>query len=281
MRVTRRPRSYRPPQETIPELFPATIRTSFQKRAFRPWRVLMPAVPRGGILTSILTHRTTRPASIALAATLLLAPLATLAPASRAQEVTVSSSSSATSERWLHVRVIDSGHKGETVRVNVPLEMAEKVLPAIHKDRLHNGKVQINHSDIEGVDLKALLEAVRSSKDGEYVTVQSNDNDVRVAKQAGYMVVHVTEKGFKSTRSDKDKSDKSAEKSEKSYERSRVDVRVPMKVVEALLSAGKDELDVVAALRALSAHGGDTELVSVKSEDSTVRVWLDSKNVSD
>jgi len=95
------------------------------------------------------------------------------------------------------------------------------------------------------------------------------------------MVVHVTEKGFKSTRSDKDKSDKSAEKSEKSYERSRVDVRVPMKVVEALLSAGKDELDVVAALRALSAHGGDTELVSVKSEDSTVRVWLDSKNVSD
>jgi len=210
--------------------------------------------------------------------------LATLAPASRAQEVTVSSSSSATSERWLHVRVIDSGHKGETVRVNVPLEMAEKVLPAIHKDRLHNGKVQINHSDIEGVDLKALLEAVRSSKDGEYVTVQSNDNDVRVAKQAGYMVVHVTEKGFKPgklEKDDKDKSDKSADKSERSYERSRVDVKIPMKVVEALLSAGQDELDILAALRALSAHGGDTELVTVKSDDSTVRVWLDSKNVSD
>jgi stalled ribosome rescue protein Dom34 len=162
--------------------------------------------------------------------------------------------------------------------------MAEKVLPAINKDRLHNGKVQINRSDLEGVDLKALLEAVRSSKDGEYVTVQSDDNDVRVAKQAGYMVVHVTEKGFKSGKSDKDKadkSDKSADKSDKSYERSRVDVKVPMKVVEALLSAGKDELDVLAALRALSAHGGDTELVTVKSDDSTVRVWLDSKNVSD
>jgi hypothetical protein len=53
-----------------------------------------------------------------------------------------------------------------------------------------------------------------------------------------------------------------------------------MKVVDALFSAGKDELDIVAALRALSAHG-DTELVSVKSDDNTVRVWLDSKNVSD
>lgn len=237
---------------------------------------------------SIFSHRTTRPASIALVAALALAPLAVLAPFSSAQEVTVSSSSSSTSERWLHVRVIDTNHKGETVRVNVPLEMAEKVLPAINKDRLRNGKVQINHSEIEGVDLKALLEAVRSSKDGEYVTVQSNDNDVRVAKQAGYMVVHVTEKGFKSSKADKDSSDKSGksadksmDKSDKPYERSRVDVKVPMKVVEALLSAGKDELDVVAALRALSAHGGDTELVSVKSDDSTVRVWLDSKNVSD
>jgi len=54
-----------------------------------------------------------------------------------------------------------------------------------------------------------------------------------------------------------------------------------MKVVDALFSAGKDELDIVAALRALSAHGGDTELVSVKSDENTVRVWLDSKNVSD
>jgi hypothetical protein len=230
---------------------------------------------------SIFSHRTTRPASIALAAALAVAPLAVLASASSAQEVTVNSSSSSTSERWLHVRVIDTNHKGETVRVNVPVEMAEKVLPAINKDRLRNGKVQINRSDIEGVDLKALLEAVRSSKDGEYVTVQSNDNDVRVAKQAGYMVVHVTEKGFKSSKSDKDKADKADKSVDKSYERSRVDVKVPMKVVEALLSAGKDELDVLAALRALSAHGGDTELVSVKSDDSTVRVWLDSKNVSD
>jgi hypothetical protein len=231
---------------------------------------------------NILSHRTTRGASIALAATLLLAPLVALVPASSAQDVTVTSSSSGTSDRWLHVRVIDSGHKGDTVRVNVPLEMAEKVLPAINKDRLRNGKIQINGSEMDGVDLKALLEAVRSSKDGEYVTVQSNDNDVRVAKQAGYMIVHVTEKGFKSSKADKekDKSEK-ADKSDKSYERSRVDVKVPMKVVEALLSAGKDELDVLAALRALSAHGGDTELVSVKSDDSTVRVWLDSKNVSD
>src|SRR2546422_2254411 len=41
------------------------------------------------------------------------------------------------------------------------------------------------------VDLRALLDAVRSAKDGEFVSVQSRENDVRVAKQGGYLVVHV------------------------------------------------------------------------------------------
>jgi len=170
-------------------------------------------------------------------------------------------------DRWLHVRVVSSESKNETVRVNVPLEMAEKVLPAINKDRLHSGKIRFDHSEMDGVDIKAILEVVRSSKDGEYVTVQSNENDVRVAKQAGYLFVHVTEKG-------------ASAKDGKRSEKNRVEVKVPMKVVDALFSGGKDELDLLAALRALSAHG-DTELVSVKSDENTVRVWLDSKNVSD
>src|SRR5258708_817686 len=204
--------------------------------------------------------------SVLLSVAALLASQA----ASLAKTATPSTpSSSSASERWLHVRVTSSEDKTETVRVNVPLEMAEKVLPAINKDRLHNGKVKFNDHDFEGVDLKVLLDAVRSSKDGEYVTVQSNDADVRVAKQNGYMYVHVTEK-------ESHGSDKHA----KSSEKSKVEVKVPMKVVDALFSAGKDELDIVAALRALSAHG-DAELVSVKSDDNTVRVWLDSKNISD
>jgi hypothetical protein len=207
--------------------------------------------------------RFTGPALLALA-TLLASPAVVFA-----QTSPTASSTSSSSDRWLHVRVISTESKGETVRVNVPLEMAEKVLPAINKDRLHNGKVRFDDHELNGVDVKALLDAVRTSKDGEYVTVQGNDSDVRVAKQGGFMFVHVTEKHSYN------------EKNGKPSEKSRVEVKIPMKVVDALFSAGKDELDIVAALRALSAHGGDTELVSVKSDENTVRVWLDSKNVSD
>jgi hypothetical protein len=82
-----------------------------------------------------------------------------------------------------------------------------------------------------------------------------------VAKQNNYFLVHVADKRHPSKKSN-------------------VEVKIPMKVVDALFSAGKDELDLVAGLRALSAQG-DTDLVSVKDEENTVRIWLDSKNVSD
>lgn len=198
-------------------------------------------------------------AALMTAATLALSPLGAWAQANS------NSAKPSTGDRWLHVRVISSDDRGETVKVNVPLELAEKVLPAIHQDRLHDGKVKINEHEMKDVDLRAIVEAVRSTKDGEFVTVQSNDCDVRVAKMDNHLIVHVVDK-------------KVHEKGE--VRKEQVEVKVPMKVVDALFSAGKDELDLVAALRALSASG-DQELVSVKDHENTVRVWLDSKNVSD
>lgn len=190
-----------------------------------------------------------------LAAASLFAPLGTQGQTSANQ-----SSTATHGDRWLHVRVISTDSKGESVRVNVPVALAETVLPAIDHDRLHGGKVRIGCMDCDGVDVRTLFNAVRNSKDGEFVTVQSKDADISVAKKDGQFLVHVHDK-------DKPKA-------------SQVEVKVPMKVVEALLSGGKDELDIVAGLHVLATQG-DMELVSVKSEDSTVRVWMDSKNVAD
>jgi hypothetical protein len=203
---------------------------------------------------------------------------ATFLPArTPAQDTTPATTTSAkATEQWIHVRVESKEDHGETVRVNVPVEMAAKVLPAINKDNLRDGKVRIDSSHINDVDLRAILDAVRTSRDGEYVTVQGSDNDVRVAKSAGYLYIHVTDKGTGKKAAAKDgKTETKAAGHE-----SKVEIKVPMKVVDALLSAGKDELDLVAALKALSAHG-DTELVTVKDNENTVRVWVDSKNVAD
>lgn len=215
-----------------------------------------------------MSHRSralfSRTALIAAAALIVL-PLGALAQSTATSASSAQSTTSVSKDRWLHIRVISSDDKGETVRVNVPLELAEKVLPAIHKERIHDGKVRIDNAHMDDVDLRALVDAIRTTKDGEFVTLQSNDCDVRVAKQDNHLIIHVVDKGVH-------------EKGE--AKKSQVEIKVPMKVVDALFSAGKDELDLVAALHALAAQG-DTELVSVKDHENTVRIWLDSKNVTD
>jgi hypothetical protein len=167
------------------------------------------------------------------------------------------------SDRWIHVRVENPDDKGEMVRVNVPVALAALLVSSVDHDQLHHGHINISrHADLNGVDLRAMLDAVRTAPDGEFVSVKNRDQDVHVSKQNGYLLIRVNDS------SRKDKQD--------------VQVRVPIAVVDALIasSKGSDDLDVGAALRALAAHG-DTELVNVKDGRETVRIWLDSKNDGD
>jgi hypothetical protein len=170
-------------------------------------------------------------------------------------------------ERWFHVRVDSTSAKGEIVRVNVPMSVAEQVLPAIHAKDLEGGKVRI-HGKMNDVDVRALLDAVANAPDNEFVRVESKDENVRVAKSGEYLLVKVRDHKIKDA------------KTEDSGEQ--VDVKVPISVVKALLSdaQSKDELNVLAALQALK-NFGDLDLVTVKDKDQTVRIWIDSRNTAD
>lgn len=159
-------------------------------------------------------------------------------------------------EMWLHVKV-ESTKNDETVRVNVPLSLAEKILPLIKSEGLRAGKVRIGELDSSEVDLAGILAAVRDTRDGEFVTVQSKNETVRVAKEKGELLINV--------RND------SEGKNEK------VDIRVPMTIVSSLVAEDRNELDLVAVLKALQSHG-DMKLVSVVDGDETVGIWIDSKN---
>lgn len=161
-------------------------------------------------------------------------------------------------ERYLHVRV-NNPTTHELVRVNVPLSLAEKVIPAVNHGKLRDGKVQIGGLPVKDVDLKAILGALKSAPEGEFVTVQEPDSDVHVAKEHGHLIVHVVDK-------------KSNEK---------VDVSIPWDVAEALASdTTEGQLNVEAAIRALE-NAADVTLVTVTSHDENVRVWVDSSNTGE
>ena len=135
--------------------------------------------------------------------------------------------------------------------------MAEKILPTINNHDLHQGRVSIHDAQMGDVDIRAVLDAVRSAEDNEFVTVKDRDEDIRVAKSNGNIIVHIID------------SQKNDEK---------VDVTVPIKVIDALFATAKDnELDIASALRALS-DAGDILLVTVQDASQRVRVWVDSRN---
>jgi hypothetical protein len=162
-------------------------------------------------------------------------------------------------ERYLHVKVEDA-KEGESVNVNLPLSIAEKILPTVNKGELRDGHVTINKSDLDGIDVKGLLDAIRTAPDNEFVTVKQKDEDVRIAKSNGNLIVHVRSTG---------------------QEKQNVDITIPLKVVDALFSTAKDnELNIVAALHELS-DAGDALLVTVQDASQHVRVWVDSKSSSD
>jgi hypothetical protein len=161
-------------------------------------------------------------------------------------------------ERWLHIHV-DEGEQGDRVRVNLPLSMVEQILPAIQVEHFRGGRVRVDGAEFDDVDMKAIAEALRAAKDGEFVKVSSRrDGDVTVSKKEGMLLVHV---------------DGSGDRAE------RVRVRVPMAFMDALFAPGGGEIDVAAAMKALAA-GGDGDLVTVESADEKVRIWVDRNAVA-
>jgi hypothetical protein len=121
----------------------------------------------------------------------------------------------------------------------------------------------VSEAKFEEVDIRAILEALRSAPENEFVTVESAKENVRVAKSGGNLLVKVH---------------KAKEKGEGKTET--VEVSVPFTVVDALLSGGKDELDLLAAVRTLGTIG-DTVLVTVNDKDSKVRIWVDSRSTTE
>jgi len=159
--------------------------------------------------------------------------------------------------RWLHVRVQEHDADGENVNINVPLQLVESLLPTIGIDEMQEGRIQLDEVDLDGVDLRAMLEGLRDAPDAEFITVRSRDESVRVAKEAGMFVILVDENDGE-----------------------RVRVQMPLEVVAAALAGDGNEIDLIAALNALSDFpGGD--LVTVESDDNSVRIWIDSSDTGE
>ena len=160
-------------------------------------------------------------------------------------------------DAWIHVSVDSTD--AESVRVSLPFSLVESLLPLVDIEPLHEGRLVLDDLDLEGIDLRAVLTEFANAADADFVKVRDGDETVLVSKKGGFLHVDVDE----------------------AHGGDRVRVRVPMSIVDALVTSEGEphSLDLAAALRALSTFEGD--LVTVEGGRETVRVWIDSSNSID
>ena len=162
-----------------------------------------------------------------------------------------------TDQLWIHIHVKDG--KDSNVSINLPITMVEKMAGSLTADAEGDSRLRFNDEEVTVAELREMWNELRRQPDATFITVDDVSSKVRVAKRGGYLIV----------RSREDRPGKDKE----------VEMKIPGTVVDALLSAPGEKLDVAAALRALARHG-EGELVTVNGTGETVRIWVDESSES-
>jgi hypothetical protein len=175
---------------------------------------------------------------------------------------------------WLHVRVEEAA-KASKVHVNLPMTVVEAVLKASPQILEEHGKVKLgHHHGMSLADMRRAWKELAAVGDAELVTVESEDENVRVARKGDLVQVFVDRKApARKAEAGPEKAGKGAARSDGPGE---VRVEVPVSLVDALLSGEGDEVNIQAAVSELKKLRGD--IVRVREEGSNVRIWIDDQN---
>ena len=176
-----------------------------------------------------------------VAALMLAAPVRSAAPAGKA---------------WVHVRVEEANRQSK-VSVNLPVTVVEAALQAAPEDILSHGHIHLGKMgkrDLSVSDLRKAWNEMKATGDAEFATVEDEDQTVRIARAGNLMLVHVDKPNGKES----------------------VRVELPIEVVDALFSGQGEELNLRAGFAELKKRRGD--IVRVKDDNSTVRIWIDEGN---
>lgn len=154
--------------------------------------------------------------------------------------------------KWIHVKV--DGKDKEQVSINLPVSFALSALAMVPAEaQMDGGNIKIDGHNFDWSKMRAMWDEVKRAPEATFITVQSADENIAVSKEGGFLLVRTTERSAKGAN---------------------VDVKLPLAVVDALLSGPDGTLNVAAALEELSRLQ-DGHILTVESEDETVKIWID------
>ncbi len=159
---------------------------------------------------------------------------------------------------WIHIEVNENEAEADAskVKVNLPLSVVQIALEAAPEKIVDQGRIRMHHidKDLDVEDLRRMWNELRSAPESEWVTVEQKEETVSIRRQGDQILIEVDD------RKDGDK----------------VNVQVPLTVVDALFSGEGQELNLKEAISELKSLRGD--IVRVDDGETKVRIWIDEKD---
>ena len=177
---------------------------------------------------------------------------------------------------WVHLDMT-----GQTsMSLNLPLAAIEAALAMAPEAIVDSdGQLQLGgQREIPVTAIRAAWSQLRDVGDVEIANIQDGQQSVRIAREGDTILVDVTGTDDGDDAGGEGGADEGADQDDAGRGRARgfageVQVRVPVSVVDALLSGAGETLDVRAAIQELSALRG--EMVQVVHPEGRIRVWID------
>ena len=151
----------------------------------------------------------------------------------------------------LHIRVQEG--ELERVSLNFPVSVISAVLPLVEGSfgHLKGQHIEMGGQDFGIAELRKIWNALKANGSYELANIQTGEENIRILLDENSLLIDTDEAS-----------------------KEQIHVRIPVQVVDALLSGTGDELNLSGALETLASIG-ESDLVEIQASDSHVRVWID------
>ena len=152
---------------------------------------------------------------------------------------------------WLRVEVNDQGGEHSKVKINLPLSLIEVVVDSIDK-REFMAEIENEHPSL---DIPKLWKQIRKLESDDFITVESENENVRVWKDKQFFRINVRKDG---------------------EDDANVEVKLPLAIMDYLFESDSKELTFENLVEQLRGHLPLT-VVQVKHADENVKIWLEEE----
>jgi len=152
---------------------------------------------------------------------------------------------------WLRVEVRDQGGEHSKVKVNLPLSLVELVIDSVDK-REFMANIESEHPSL---DIPRLWREVRKMEGDDFVSVETDNERIRVWKDHDFFRVNVKEAD---------------------YSEPNIEVKIPLEIMDYLFESKDKTFGFQEMVERVRGHLPLT-LVQVRHENEHVRIWLEEE----